>query len=69
MFRLKTEKKMKLRLQARTLPQVHFGQGCQMRGTGENMDGDVGFHSTGGAEEARDQSYILTIGIEGATER
>ena len=36
---------------------------------GENMDGGVGFHSTGGAEEARNQSYSLTIGMEGATER
>ena len=31
-------------------------------------DGCVGFHSTGGAEEAWDQSYPLTIGVEGATE-
>ena len=34
----------------------------------KNMDGGVGFHSTGGAEAARDQSYPLTIGMEGATE-
>ena len=34
--------------QARTLPQVHLGQGCRMRGPGENMDGCVRFHSTGG---------------------
>ena len=40
-----------------------------MRGAGENMDGGVGFHSTGGAERARDQSYPPTIGIEEATER
>ena len=49
-----------------TLPQVKLGQGCQMRGTVENMDGGVGFHSTG---RARDQSYHLTIGMEGATEK
>ena len=40
-----------------------------MRGTGEDMDGDVGRQSTGGAEEARDHSYPLTIGIEGDTDR
>ena len=36
------------------------------------MDDVVGFHSrggAGGAGGARDQSYPLTIGIEGATER
>ena len=33
------------------------------------MGGDVGFQSTGGAEGTRDQSYALTIGMEGATER
>ena len=55
--------------QARTLPQVQLSQGCRMRGTGEKMDSDVGQQSTGGAEGARDQSYPLTIGIEGATDR
>ena len=55
--------------QAQTLPHIQFGQGSRMRGTGENMNGGVGFHSTGGAEGPRDQSYPLTIGIEGATER
>ena len=32
------------------------------------MNDDVGNYSTGGAEWARNQSYPLTIGIEGATE-
>ena len=40
-----------------------------MRGTGENMDGGVERQTTGGAKGARDQSYPLTIGMEGATER
>ena len=40
-----------------------------MRGTGEIMNGDVGFHYIGGAEEGRNQSYSLTIGMDGATER
>ena len=61
------EAKQELRRQARTIPQVSLGQGRCMRGTGENMDGGVGFHSTGGAEGARDQSYFLTIGMEGVT--
>ena len=43
--------------------------GVLERGTRENMDGGVGFHSKGGAEGARDQSYPLTIQMEGATER
>ena len=34
----------------------------------KNMDGAEGFHSIGGAEGAWDQSYPLTIGVEGATE-
>ena len=50
-------------------PQVQLGQGCQMRGSGEKMNGGVGFYSIGGAEWARDQSYLLTIGMDGATER
>ena len=58
-----------VRCQARTLPQNQLGQGYRMRGTGENMDGGVGRQSTGGAEGARDHSYPLTIGMEGATER
>ena len=33
------------------------------------MDGGVGRQSTGGAEGARDQSYPLTIGMEGGTKR
>ena len=33
------------------------------------MDGGVGFQSSRGAEVAKDQSYPLTIGVEGATER
>ena len=32
------------------------------------MDGGVGFYSTGGAKRAKDQSYPLTIGMDGATE-
>ena len=32
---------------------VYLGQGCRMQGTGENMDGGVGFHYTGRAEGAR----------------
>ena len=63
------EDRQEVRNQVRTLPQVQLGQGCGMRGAGENMDGGVGFHSTGGAERARDQSYPPTIGIEEATER
>ena len=39
-----------------------------MRGTVEDMGG-VGCQSTGEADGARDQSYPLTIGIEGATDR
>ena len=54
---------------ARTIPLVELGQGYRMRRIEENMDGGVGFQSTGGAERARDQSYPLTIGMEGATER
>ena len=46
--------KHKLRCQVQTVPQVYLGQGCWMRGTGENMDGGVGFHSIGRAEGARD---------------
>ena len=53
------EDRQKLRRQARTIPQVQLGLGCRMRGTGENMNGVAGFHCTGGAEEARDQSYPL----------
>ena len=33
------------------------------------MDGGVGFLSTRGTREARDQSYPLTIGMEGAIEK
>ena len=40
-----------------------------MRGTGETLDGGVGFHSAGGAEGARDRTNLLTKGMEGATER
>ena len=40
-----------------------------MRKTGENMDGVVGLHSTGRAEEAKDHCYTLRIGMEAATER
>ena len=32
------------------------------------MDGVVGFHSKGGAVMAKNQSYTLTIGMEGGTE-
>ena len=53
----------------RTLLQVQLGEGCRMRGIGGNKDGGVGLHYTGGAEGARDQSYLLTIEIEGVTER
>ena len=38
----------------RMLPRVQLSQRCRMRGTGENIDGGVWFHSTGGAEGARD---------------
>ena len=62
-----SEAKHELRRQARTLPQVFLGQGCWMRGTGENMDGGMGFHSAGRAEGARNQFYPLTIRMEGAT--
>ena len=55
-----------LRRQARTIQWVQHGQGCRMRGTGENKDGGMGFQSTGGAEEDRDQSYPLMIGIVGS---
>ena len=48
------EVKQQLRRQARTLPQVQLSQGCQMRGTGEIMDGGMGFYSSGGVEGARD---------------
>ena len=34
---------------------------------GGNMDGGMGFHSTGRAECARDKSSPLTIGMNGAT--
>ena len=50
-------------------PQVRLGQGYKMRRIGENMDGGVSYQSTGGAEGARDQSYPLTIGMEGTIER
>ena len=32
------------------------------------MDGGVGLYSTGGLEGPRNLPYILTIGMEGATE-
>ena len=38
-----------------------------MQGTRVNVDGGVRFPFTERAERARDQSYPLTIGIEGAT--
>ena len=57
------------RCKAQTIPHVQLGQGFRMRGTGENMVGGVRFHSIGGAEGARDQSYLLMIRIEIATER
>ena len=50
-------------------PIFQLGQGYRMQGTGENMDDGVGFQSTRWAEGARDQSYPLTIGMEGAIER
>ena len=46
------------------LPRVQLNQGCRMR---ENVEGGVGFYSTGKAEGTSDLSYILTIGMEGAT--
>ena len=61
--------RQELRRQVRTLLQVQLSQGCRMRGTVENMEGGVGYSFTGGAEEAGDQSYPLTIEMEGATER
>ena len=45
------EDRQELRRQVQTLPQIQLGQGCRMRGTGENMDGGVGFHSTVGARD------------------
>ena len=63
------EDRQELRRQARTLPQVQLGQRCRMQGTGENMDGGVEFHSTRVAEGAWDQSYPLTLRMEGVTER
>ena len=45
--RKEREAKQEIRRQARTLPQVSLGQGCQMRGKAENMDGGMGFYSTG----------------------
>ena len=48
------EAKLELRRQVRMLPQVHLGQRRWMRGTGENIDGGMGFHSTGRAQGARD---------------
>ena len=57
----KREAKQELRRQVRMLPLVHLSQGCRMRGTGENVDGDVGFHSTRRAEGVKDYSYPLTI--------
>ena len=43
-----------LRRQAQTFPQVSLYQGCWIRGTGENVDGDKGFYSTGRAEGVKD---------------
>ena len=56
-------------LRRQTRSQVQLGQWSRMRGTGENMDGDLGFHFTGEAEGARGWSYPLTIGMDGATGR
>jgi len=50
------EAKQELQRQARTFLKVFFGQGCWMRGTGENMAGGKGFYSTGRAEGARGSS-------------
>ena len=59
------------KMETQTFPLVFFGQGYRMRGTGENMDGVVGFLSTRRAERARDDrtlhSSTLTIGMEGPT--
>ena len=63
------EDRQELRRQARTLSQVQLSQGCRMGGTGEDMDGVVGRQSAEEAKGARDQSYPLTTGMEGATER
>ena len=49
------EDQQELRHQLRTIPQAQLGQGCRIRGTGENMDGGVGFHSTERVEGARDR--------------
>ena len=38
----------------RTFSQVQFGQGRRMGGTGENMDGGVGFHSIEGGRGESD---------------
>ena len=64
----KREDRQELRHQARTFPRVQLGQGCRKRRTGDNMDSGVGFYSTRRVERATDQSYPLTIGMEGTTE-
>ena len=43
---------------------VFFGQGCEMRETGENMLGSMEFRSAKTAAGIRGYSYSLTIGIE-----
>ena len=53
-------------LARRGCSQVQLGLRCRMRRTGENIYGGVGFHSTERAQGTRDQSYLLTIGIDRA---
>ena len=48
------EDRQELQRQARML---QLSQGCLIQGTRENLDCGVGFHSTEGAEVAKDQSY------------
>ena len=45
--------RQEFRRQARMLLHVELSQGCWMRGTGENMDGGMGFHSTGMEETTK----------------
>ena len=61
------EDRQEVRNQVRTLPQVQLGQGCGMRGAGENMDGGVEFPSTRKAEGTGGSSYLFMIEMEGTS--
>ena len=54
-------------MRGRSHRSLSHGQGCWLRGAGENMEGVMGFYSTARSEGARDQCYSPTIGMEGAT--